>query len=256
MGRWRPVVAGLLVVAMAVASAPLAHADTVFDDFDGPASAPPDPDKWTVVEGGGWDAGIEEYTAPNAVLDGQGNLVITAARDGSGFASGRVQTKNKASFGYGTMVARIKMPSGQGLWPAFWLVGADEDSNPWPGAGEIDVVEMVSEATTHYSSLHGPMPGVRDYLQAQIVGDGPDLSDGFHNYWMTHAENSITFGVDDSNWGTFTPDSLPPEADWVFNKPFYLIMNLAVGGRWAGPPDGSTKFPAAMLVDWVSWEPA
>lgn len=256
MGRWRPVVAGLLVAAVTASTAPLAQADAAFDDFEGPAGAAPDPALWTVVVGSGWDAGVEEYAAPNAVLDGLGNLAITAMRDGPGFTSGRVQTKNKASFGYGTLVARIKMPSGQGLWPAFWLVGADEDGNPWPGAGEIDVVEMVSGATTHYSSLHGPMPGSGDYLQAQIVGDGPDLSDDFHNYWMAHAKDSISFGVDDTTWGTFTPDSLRPEADWVLNKPFYVILNLAVGGRWAGPPDRSTKFPAVMLVDWVSWEPA
>ncbi len=256
MGRWRLAVAGLLVTAMTASSAPLAHADTMVDDFEGPAGTPPNPALWTVVEGSGWDAGVEEYAAPNAVLDGQGNLAITARRDGSGFTSGRVQTKNKASFGYGTLVARIKMPSGQGLWPAFWLVGADEDNNPWPGAGEIDVVEMVSDARTHYSSLHGPTPGTGDHLQAQIVGDGPDLSDGFHNYWMTHIKDSITVGVDDTKWGTLTPDSLPPQADWVFHKPFYVIMNLAVGGDWAGPPDRSTPLPAVMLVDWVKWQPA
>jgi beta-glucanase (GH16 family) len=137
----------------------------------------------------------------------------------------------------------------------FWLVGADEDSNPWPGAGEIDVVEMVSEPSTRYSSLHGPVADVWNYMQDQIITRSGDLSGDFHNYWMTRTEDSITIGVDDTKWGTFTPDSLPESATWVFNKPFYVILNVAVGG-WAGLPDSTTRFPATMLVDWVNWEPA
>jgi beta-glucanase (GH16 family) len=228
----------------------------IFDSFDGPAGTPPNPDKWTVVEGVGWDRGIQEYTADNAVLDGQGHLMLRAQRTDSGHASGRVETRRKANFGYGTLIARIKMPAGTGLWPAFWLLGADEDTNPWPGAGEVDVVEVVSDSRKWYSSLHGPISGVEDYLQVQISGEGPDLSADFHDYWVIRSENSITVGIDDTVWGTFTPDSLPPTAEWVYNKPFCVILNLAVGGEWAGPPDSSTKFPALMLVDYVHWEPA
>lgn len=231
-------------------------ATSLYDGFDGPAGAAPDPTKWSPIEGTGWDIGVQDYRAGNAVLDGQGNLVIEAVKTDTGYTSGRVQTRELASFGYGTLTARIKMPSGQGLWPAFWLVGADESTNPWPGAGEINVVEMINEATTHYSAIHGPVTGVGDYLQVQITGTGNDLSTDFHNYWVTRAENSITVGVDDAVWGTFTPDMLPPTAQWVFNKPFYAILNLAVGGPWAGPPDASTEFPAVMLVDWVEWKPA
>jgi len=228
----------------------------IFDSFDGPAGAPPNPDRWTVVEGKGWDRGDQEYTSDNAVLDGQGHLMLRAQKSDTGYSSGRVETRRKANFGYGTLIVRIKMPSGAGLWPAFWLMGADEDRNPWPGAGEIDVVELVSDPRTWYSSIHGPISGVPDYLQAQLRGEGPDLSADFHDYWVIRKENAITVGIDDTVWGTFTPDSLPPTAEWVYNKPFCVILNLAVGGEWAGPPDESTRFPATMLVDYVHWEPA
>lgn len=228
----------------------------VIDSFDGPAGAAPDPDVWTVIEGTGWDRGIQNYTADNAVLDGHGNLMLRAVKTDTGYDSGRVETRAKASFGYGTLIARIKMPAGKGLWPAFWLLGADEGSNPWPGAGEIDVVEVVSDPQTAYSSIHGPISGVADYLQNQFVNTGPDLSQDFHDYWVIRAENKITVGIDDTVWGVFTPDGLPPTAQWVYDKPFCLILNLAVGGDWAGPPDESTPFPSTMLIDWVHWQPA
>ena len=256
MRRMGVLVASLVVAAMPLTTAPVARATTVFDDFDGPAGASPDSDKWAVVEGTGWDSGVEDYSWDNAVLDGNGNLMIQARKTESGYTSGRVQTKGKEGFEYGTLIARIKMPSGRGLWPSFWLVGADEDSNPWPAAGEIDVVELVSDPTTQYSSIHGPMAHAWDSLQDQIITRGADLSGDFHDYWITRSADSITVGVDDTKWGTFTPDSLPAGATWVFNKPFYVILNLAVGGGWAGLPDGKTDFPATMLVDWVNWEPA
>lgn len=229
----------------------------VFDNFDGPAGSAPNPDKWAVIEGTGWDGGIQDYVREGAVLDGQGHLALRAQRKGSGFTSGRIETRQHASFGYGILITRIKVPSGQGLWPSYWLIGDDEDVNPWPGSGEIDMLEMVSNPHKHYTSLHGPITGTADdaYLQAQIVGEGEDLSKDFHDYWVIHKENSITVGMDDQTWGTFTPESLPPTATWVFNKRFCLILNLSVGGEWAGAPDKTTRFPATMLVDWVSWKP-
>lgn len=228
----------------------------MFDQFDGPAGSPPDPGKWTVTRGTGWDIGVQDYVPHNAVLDGKGHLLIQAVRTGTDYTSGRVQTKDLTSFGFGTLTARIKMPGGQGLWPAFWLVGADEATNPWPGAGEINIVEMISDPQVRYSSIHGPISGVSDYLQSQVSGPTADMSADFRNYWMTHSRDSITMGVDDFVWATFTPESLPPGARWVFNKPFYIILNLAVGGSWAGAPDETTPFPATMLVDWVHWQPA
>jgi len=227
----------------------------VFDDFDGPEGTAPDPDNWTVVEGPGWDRGSQTYAAGNAVLDGQGHLRLRALKTDSGYTSGRVETRRKVNFGYGTLIVRMKMPAGVGLWPAFWLMGADENVNPWPGAGEIDVVEQVSDPRKRYSSLHGPIPDARDYLQKQIVGEGPDLSADFHDYWVIRQEDKITVGLDKAVWGVFTPDSLPKDAEWVYNKPACLILNLAVGGEWPGPPDATTPFPADMLIDWVHWQP-
>ena len=228
----------------------------LFDDFNGIAGAPPDPAKWTVVEGAGWDRGEQKYARENAVLDGNGHLVLRADKTDDGFTSGRVETRRKTAFGYGTLIARIKMPAGKGLWPAFWLMGADEEKHPWPEAGEIDVVEQVSDPTRRYTSLHGPIPDVKNYLQAQVAGQSPDLSADFHDYWVVHQPDRIIIGIDDVVWADFTPKSLPPNATWVYNKPFCLILNLAVGGEWAGPPDSTTVFPATMLVDWVHWEPA
>jgi beta-glucanase (GH16 family) len=228
----------------------------VYDDFEGVAGAAPDPAKWTVIEGTGWDRGDQRYARENAVLDGNGHLLLRAEKVDGGFTSGRVETRRKAAFGYGTLIARIKMPAGKGLWPAFWLMGADEDNHPWPEAGEIDVVEVVSDPTRRYTSLHGPIPDVENYLQAQVAGESPDLSADFHDYWVIRQPDRIIVGIDDVVWADFTPQSLPPTATWVYNKPFCVILKLAVGGPWAGPPDDSTVFPATMLVDWLHWEPA
>ena len=231
-------------------------ATELYDDFDGPAGDPPNPEKWTVGEGAGLDNGDETYVAANAVLDGAGRLALTAERTDSGYVSGFVDTRDKAAFGYGTLIARIKVPAGRGLWPAFWLMGGDEMTNPWPGAGEIDVLEMVSDPTRWYSSLHGPIPDAKNFLQVQVSGESADLSADFHDYWLIHEPDRIITGVDDIVWADFTPKSLPPSATWVYNKPFCVFLNLAVGGEWAGQPDDSTPFPATMLVDWVHWTPA
>ena len=131
----RLMIAGLVAAAIAVPGCASAST-SVFDDFNGPAGSAPNPASWSYVTGHGWDRGVENYRTANAVLDGQGNLAISAVESGGGFESGRVQTKNKLSLGYGKITARIKMPSGQGLWPAFWLVGADEAPRPGRSAAK------------------------------------------------------------------------------------------------------------------------
>ncbi len=229
----------------------------IVDEFLGASGSAPASGIWTVRTGNGFDSGIQTYAAGNAVLDGQGHLVIRATTsETGGYTSGWVWSKNNASFGYGTISARIKMPEGQGLWPAFWLMGADSDTVAWPESGEIDVVELPSTTTTVYSTLHGPIAGSTDTQQAQLMADLPDLSTDFHDYWVSHLENEITFGVDNQTLGTLTPASLGPGETWVYNRPMYAILNLGIGGPWAGAPDDSTQFPATMIVDSVRWDPA
>lgn len=229
----------------------------VGDHFTGNSGSAPSSTIWTPTIGTGWDPGIQNYTSSGAYLDGQSHLVIQATRGQTGaWTSGRVETANKLSFGYGTVTARIMVPKGQGLWPAFWLIGADAATNGWPQTGEIDVMELPSTTTTMYSTLHGPIAGTTATQQAQIISHLPDLSTGYHNYWVTHLENQITFGVDGQTLGTLTPADLAPGETWVYNRPMSAILNLAVGGGWAGAPDSTTPATAKMLVESMTFVPA
>ena len=229
----------------------------IIDHFTGKSGSAPSDPLWGVRSGSGLDAGIQTYTTANVYVDGQSHLVIQAVRGKTAgtYTSGLVSSKNDVSYGYGTVTARIKVPKGQGLWPAFWMMGADSDTVGWPASGEIDVFEMPSTTTTVYSTLHGPIAGTTATQQAQIVSTMPDLSADYHNYWVRRLPNEVTFGIDDKTLGTMTPDSLGPGETWVYNRPMYVILNVAVGGPWAGAPDSSTAFPAKMLVDWVRWDP-
>jgi len=228
---------------------------SIGDEFLGSAGSLPNSSIWSVKSGSGWDPGVETYSSKNVALDGQGHLVIQVIKTKNSYTSGWVETTDKMSLGYGTITARIQVPKGQGLWPAFWLKGADESTNPWPGSGEIDVLELPSTTTTIYSTLHGPIAGTTNTQQAQVIGKLPDLSTGYHNFWVTHLPDKITFGVDNVTLGTLTPDSLAPGSTWVYNRPMQVTLNLAVGGPWAGSPNNSTKFPAKMYVDSIRWDP-
>jgi beta-glucanase (GH16 family) len=226
------------------------------EEFDGPAGAPPNPDYWSVDVGSsaehGWEAGsLQTYTdAPeNIMLDGEGNLVIRARKAGDGYTSGRMTTRDKIVFPFGTIAARMKLPAGQGLWSAFWMLGANAETVGWPDCGEIDIIELVNDPTQYHVAVHGP-----EY-DAVEEGAIDDLSADFHDYWMTRRENSVTIGVDDTVLATFTPETVAPDSPWVFNDPMFVLIILAVGGTWPGPPDDSTRFPATLLVDWMRFEP-
>ena len=243
---------------------PTAVPGTVFDDFNGPPGAPPNSALWDYDVGPYQDDGLQTYTtAPeNVRLDGLGHLVIQALNTPSGYTSARPVTRGKLNMLYGRMTARIKFPSGQGIWPAFWMLGSNYPQIGWPKCGEIDLMEIVNTGTEYHVTLHGPQ-GDSDYYggvekSGQVVGTSgpiPDLTGDFHNYWVNWQPNSITIGVDDAPLGTFTPSSLPPGAQWVFDRPMYALLNIAVGGHWPGPPDASTRFPATMLVDWFRYTP-
>ncbi|MGV1005440.1 MAG: family 16 glycosylhydrolase [Candidatus Nanopelagicales bacterium] len=236
-------------------AAPIASGP-VFEDFLGPTGAPPNPALWTTDIGPsaehGWERGsLQTYTdsPENIRLDGYGNLVIEARKSSDGYTSGRLVTRGKLLFPYGTVAARIKMPAGQGIWPAFWMLGANIDAVGWPQSGEIDIMELINTGKTYNVALHAPNADVEQ------KGEIADLAADFHDYWMTRREHSVTVGVDDTTLATFTPDSLPKESEWVFDKLMFALLNVAVGGDWPGPPDSSTHFPAAMVVDWFSYQP-
>ena len=236
------------------------------DDFGGPVGDPPNPTKWNFdVGGNGWgNDELQYYTARsgNASLDGNGNLAITAraeryrGTDGveRDYTSARLQTLEKVEFIYGLLEARIQVPAGQGLAPAFWTLGNEAyegDEGRWPHCGEIDAMEVIgSEPNVLNGTLHGPWPssphGIGDELRLPTP-----LTAGFHTYGVEWRPESISFLLDGSVYATVSREDLAPEDPWPFQHPNFLLLNLAVGGVWPGSPDASTQFPARMLVDWV-----
>ena len=233
------------------------------DEFNGPAGASPDPSRWVFdVGGGGWgNRELEYYTArpTNASLDGHGHLAIVARHEtysGHGvtreYTSARLKTQGVFATTYGRLEASIKLPAGRGLWPAFWAVGQDIEKLGWPASGEIDVMESLGDGFTLYGSLHGPERGnARGYGLTSPHRSTASLASGFHTYGIIWSPSSIVFTFDGAPYATRTPAELSAAQHWAFNKPFFLILNLAVGGDWPGAPTASTVFPATMLVDWV-----
>jgi beta-glucanase (GH16 family) len=233
----------------------------VFDDFVGPAGSPPNPGLWGYDVGSGWGKGeLQTYTnsTNNVYLDGQGHLVIAAQKSGDSYTSGRLVTRGRLAMTYGTMSASIKLPAGQGIWPAFWMLGTNIDTVGWPECGEIDLIETFqSDPTQYHITLHGPSAEApADGYQVQFSGAITDLSQGFHTYWVTREPGRITAGIDSATLATFTPASMPPGGEWVFdNQPMYGLLDVAVGGGMPGLPDASTPFPAAMLVAGFRYTP-
>jgi beta-glucanase (GH16 family) len=236
------------------------------DEFSGPNGALPDPSKWQLQTGGnGWgNQELEYYTARsrNASLDGAGHLAITARAetytgpDGTtrGYTSARMQTEGLFQTAYGRIEARIKLPAGRGLWPAFWALGQGANTAGWPWCGEFDIMENLGDNPfTVYGSLHGPQPGARDgqYGLTAAVRSKTSLAAAFHVYGVTWSPDRIVFTLDGASYATRTPASLARGQKWVFNQPFFLLLNVAVGGQWPGRPGAGTRFPATMLVDWV-----
>jgi beta-glucanase (GH16 family) len=199
-------------------------------------------------------------TAPeNIHLDGQGHLAIQALATPTGFTSGRVVTFGKVDMLYGTVEARIKLPTGFAIWPGFWLLGTNFLGVGWPQCGEIDIVDMVSDASNFYVGLHGPQSPPELYPSGFALATHPPaeipVTDGFHTYWANWRPNYIQVGIDGTALAEYTPQSLPPGGQWVFNAPMYAILNIAVGNAYIGAPDARTPFPATMLVDWFRYTP-
>ena len=228
------------------------------DDFEGLAGQLPDSTRWRFDIGTDWGNDQLEYDTDrpeNVSLDGIGNLAITAREETyleQDYTSGRIKTHGCFEQAYGRFEARIKLPVGQGIWPAFWLLGGDIGAVGWPDCGEIDIMEYRGqEPSIVHGSLHGPgySGGGAITLSYNLVGD--QFYNDFHVFSIKWDSSRITWMVDDSPYFSVTPRDLPAGASWVFDHPFFIILNVAVGGGFVGNPDSTTVFPQTMLVDWV-----
>ncbi|MFI5494716.1 family 16 glycosylhydrolase [Actinoplanes sp. NPDC051859] len=230
------------------------------DEFNGAAGTSIDPGKWKFdIGGSGWGNNEQQYytnSTSNVSHDGQGHLAITARRDNPAgyqchygtcqYTSGRILTADRFAQTYGRFEASIKIPKGQGIWPAFWMLGGGN----WPTTGEIDIMENVGkEPRTVYGTVHGP-----GYSGAEGIGGsrtiGAPLSDAFHTYRVDWSPGQIVWFLDGTEFHRITPANLGGDP-WVFDHNFFMILNVAVGGYWPGYPDATTVFPQTMLVDYV-----
>ncbi|SEG65722.1 Glycosyl hydrolases family 16 [Bryocella elongata] len=242
------------------------------DEFNGPAHSLPSQTDWNFEQGPGPSSNHEAQTyclpgsstapcsagKPNTFEDGHGHLVIRAIHSSAGWSSARLNSFGKHELLYGRVEARIRMTSGNGFWPAFWLLGNDHATASWPRCGEQDIMEWVQSytATATSSTVHGP-----GYSGSHGVGStftfphGGKIDDRrFHTYGMTWSPNRMEFYRDDPShpYLVVTPDSLPTGATWVYDHPFFVILNFAIGTQgFAGPTDATTPKQGEMLVDYV-----
>lgn len=238
------------------------------DEFNGPSGSPLDPAKWTSeIGGGGWgNQELQYYTnsTDNVYQNGSGSLVIKAIKLNAPltlscwygpcqYTSGRLITKGKFDLKFGRFEARIKIPHGQGIWPAFWLLGNNIDKVGWPQCGEIDIMENIGrEPSIVHGTIHGPGYSGGDGIgAAYTLPNDQRFADDFHVYAIEWSGNTIRWYVDGRLYQTLTPKNLPAGKAWVFDHPFFLLLNVAVGGGWPGSPDKTTTFPQTMLVDYV-----
>jgi beta-glucanase (GH16 family) len=238
------------------------------DEFNGKSSVP-DPANWTFETGGdGWgNHELETYCAPGSevapckaatpnVVVTDGYLHLVARRDAAGkWTSARMTTKGLQSFQYGRMEARIQIPAGPGVWPAFWMLGDNIDQRPWPACGELDIMENIGkEPGKIHGSVHGTgFTGTPLSTVATLPGDA-EFAAGFHTYGMIWSPGKVQYYVDDpaKPYATYTRADLPPGAVWPFDDGrYFFILNLAMGGDWPGPPAASTPATVEMLVDYV-----
>ena len=243
------------------------------DEFDGPEGSSPAENRWTHEIGdglgqanNGWGNGeLEYYTAApeNSAEDGTGSLVITALKTDPSvtelkcwygpcmYTSARLVSARKFEIAYGRVEARMKLPYGRGLWPAFWMLGNDIGDVGWPNCGEIDIMEYIgSVQNTIHGTIHGP-----GYCGEGISGsytlDEGIFPDDYHVFAIEWETRAIRWYVDGKLFLTLTDKDIPSDTKWVFDHPFFLVINVAVGGAWPGRPDETTVFPQTMMVDYV-----
>jgi len=232
------------------------------DEFDGANGALPDPDKWVLEQFA--DATDDEkqcYTdsPDNVHTDGNGYLVI-AAQDHAGncadgwyrfITSARLTTRGLASWEHARFEIRAKMPTGVGTWPAFWALG-EEKGVEWPEVGEIDAVEYVGRDRNHViGTVHGADDdGEHWFLQADVDSDSV-LSADMHTYAVEWDDETVSWYLDGEQYGAVTRDEVEEEGHWAFDRPYYLVLNLAIGGVLGGEVPDSLTFPQEFVVDWV-----
>lgn len=233
------------------------------DEFLQTAGSTPDGSKWTqeVRAGNAGNGELQTYTLGNCVIvndpaaiDGKA-LSISAYKTANGYVSGRINSLGKYTFKYGRIEARIKVPAGKGLWPAFWMLGSNISQVLWPTCGEIDIMEALGGRSGNiYGRIHGPITG-----SSNAYGPGAEYSSlltnfaaGYHLYSVQWVPGKITWLVDGIAYGSVTPSDLPSQGIWCFDdRTFFIVLNVAVGGTWPGYPDATTVFPQSMLVDYV-----
>lgn len=222
------------------------------DNFDGNRLQE---ENWNIVTGDGcpdlckWGNNERQiYTSDNHTV-ADGLLSISAIKDGETYTSARINTKGKKEFQYGKIEIRAKLPLGKGLWPAFWMLGSNIDSVGWPRAGEIDILEYVGkEPNKIFTSLHTPDSyGATINTKKDVI---PGIEDGFHTYAIDWTKDHIQFLIDDQPFYTFSPET-KDEKTWPFDQPFYILVNLAVGGNFGGPEVDDSIFPQEFVVDYI-----
>jgi len=221
------------------------------DEFD--IDGAPDGTNWVYdLGGGGWGNNeLQTYTDdPQNIIVEDGALKITAIRNGGSFSSARIKTQGMFDQAYGRFEASIKLPWGPGIWPAFWMLGSDIETNPWPNCGEIDIMEYRGqEPNIINGSVHGPGYSGGEAITKSYGYDNDRFDIDYHVFAIEWGRDYIYYYVDDVLYQEINPDDLTGE--WVFNKPFFIILNVAVGGDYVGFPTDDTPFPQTMFVDWV-----
>jgi beta-glucanase (GH16 family) len=222
------------------------------DEFNGSVL---DKNSWNYETGAsGWGNNeLENYTssANNSFITNHKYLVIEARKEGTGYTSARIQTLGKHEMTYGRVDIRAKLPKGKGVWPALWMLGSNIATTPWPASGEIDIMELLGhEPNKVYGTMHwGNVGEGSQNIGGNYILNGEDFSQKFHVFSVVRDSAKIEWYVDDHKFFTGTKEQT--NGNFPFDKPFFFIFNVAVGGNWPGNPDGTTVFPQRMIVDYI-----
>lgn len=214
-----------------------------------------DTENWIYDTGaGGWgNDELQFYTNRQKNVRIEDGMLIIEAREeefrGSDYTSGRIKTQTLHSWAYGRIEARMKLPTGQGIWPAFWMLGEDFPTAGWPDCGEIDIMENIGDPITIYGTVHGPGYAGGDGIGSSVTTSGEPLDKSFHIYHVEWQPDQIRWYLDGVEFHAITIADVP--GAWVYDHPFFIILNLAVGGQWPGYPDQTTQFPQQLVVDYV-----